>query len=95
MLTSDENRQHRVDIGNARRAAVREYRDFMRLKASAHQIHKFMERHRLTPGVDWVGATKAVMAENYATRAEKGMGGLSLSAGVFQTLVNRFGKRDD
>jgi len=77
-----------------RRAAIADYNRFMRVNATGHQIHVFIRRHRLTPGVDWQGSSKGDMAEYFATRGDLGDAGTMITPEIVTKLEEQFGKRD-
>ena len=72
---------------------VRRYSDFMSLKASREELCKFIAINRITPGAAWSGASKAMMAENYAKQDPVGGRDTLISEEGFQQLKNHFGVR--
>lgn len=70
-----------------RREALRRREDFMRIKATGHEIHMWLQKERCTPGIDWSGSSKGSIAESYA------IGERGLDEDVLQRLWDHFGKR--
>jgi hypothetical protein len=64
------------------------YESFMRLDATAHQIHMFLSSNRLTRGVDWTRSKKTSMAEHYAYHEYQ------LTEAVFIKLRDQFGTKE-
>lgn len=69
------------------RAHRRRFENFMKIKATSHQIHMFLSRNRLTPGINWSGSAKSSMADHYADDDER----YGITEAVFIRLLDEFG----
>lgn len=66
------------------------YERFMRIDAAAHQIHMFLQKERLTPGICWGGSLKSSMADAFAEFDHR----FGMDERVIEKLEKHFGIKE-